>query len=127
MFDFLAAQLGMPLALSHEQRMKGHYFQLPEASGFARADDAAAVPVSDAGRARYLHYLGLPVPRAFVVTEKGGWHFSNGNGNAMRTALDACKRERCWLYAVDDRVVWRAEAAGRTASQDLKAVAATAR
>ncbi len=39
-------------------------------------------------------YLVPPSPKAFVVTEKGGWYWGAG------------KDVRCWLHAVDDRVVW---------------------
>src|ERR1700739_2793806 len=57
---FLQAQIvksGPPLAS----------FGLPPASGFARLDDADAVPISDAGKERYRHFLTLPSPRAFIV------------------------------------------------------------
>lgn len=124
LFDFLSAQLGQPLVLSHEQRSKGHQFQVPPATGFAQIGDALAVPVSEAGRARYAHYLSLPVPKAFVVTEKGGWYFGQGEGAAMRTALQACKQVRCWLYAVDDQVVWSAEPAARVGADQLRRAAA---
>ena len=49
-------------------------------------DDVAAVPVVEKGKPRYAHYLSLPKPKAFVVTEKGGWYFASGNEEAMRMA-----------------------------------------
>ena len=74
-----------------------------------------AVPISDAGRERYAHFLTLPKPRAFVVYEDGGWRFYSRDPEAMTKALDYCARQgrRCWLYAVDDRVVWSADVARR--------------
>jgi hypothetical protein len=84
---------------------------LPPATGFAPLEDARAVPLSDAGRERYAHFLTLPKPRAFVVYEDGGWRFYAKDPEAMTKALDYCAREgrRCWLYAADDRVVWSAD------------------
>ena len=108
MFDFLSEQLDVPLALTHEARFHGHRDVVPPASGFARIDDVAAVPLSEKGRARYQHYLGLPAPKAFAITEKGGWFLRADDTEAMKTVLQLCAkaRTRCWLYAVDDRVVW---------------------
>ena len=120
MFDFLSARLEQPLVLPHQQRMHGHHFAVPVATGFADIQDAAAVPVKEAGKARYNHYLGLPPPKAFAVTDSGNWYFSQGDGRAMQLALEACKAQRCWLYAVDDRVVWNADPAVRTGLPALK-------
>jgi len=91
---------------------------LPPATGFAALDDAQAVPISDAGRERYAHFLTLPRPRAFVVYEDGGWRFFSKDPEAMTKALDYCAREgrRCWLYAADDRVVWSADVSRRIGS-----------
>lgn len=80
----------------------------PPATGFARSDDLKAVPLVDAGKARYLHYLSLPSPKAFVIYETGAWRFYADDADAMTRALDTCASESkiCWLYAVDDQVVW---------------------
>lgn len=129
MFEFLSAQLGQPLLLSHAQRFKGHHYVVPQASGFAAADDAAAVPLSDAGKARYAHFRSLPSPKAFAVTEKGGWYFNAGEPEAMATTFQQCARakSKCWLYAVDDQVVWQPDAAARAGEAGLKRVGAPAR
>ena len=95
-----------------------HVRVVPPATGFADAADASAVPLSAEGRERYRHYLTLPSPKAFVVYETGGWRFYWKDGEAMTKTLDYCAREgkRCWLYAVDDRVVWSADPAARIAT-----------
>ena len=87
---------------------KIHSRSLPPASDYAAADNIDAVPVRAEGKDRYAHYRGLSSPKAFVVYETGGWRFSNSS-DAMTTLLDRCAREgrKCWLYAVDDQVVWR--------------------
>jgi hypothetical protein len=92
-----------------------HNRELPPASGFAAIDDVDKVPVRDAGKDRYRHYLTLQPPKAFVVTEKGGWWMFYRNGDAMAMALDQCEERKvtCWLYAVDDRVVFTADPATR--------------
>ena len=96
--------------VAHEHRK-----QVPAATGYAAGDDAASVPVRAEGKDRYLHYLTLPSPKAFVVYESGGWRFFYGNADAMTRALDFCMREgqTCWLYAVDDQVVWSPDLARR--------------
>ena len=91
---------------------------LPPATGFAAIDDADAVPLSEEGKARYRHFLTLPMPRAFVVMADGHWYMTWKSGEAMTTAFDDCARagKRCWLYAVDDRVVWTPDLAHRIGS-----------
>lgn len=112
MFDFLAVELDSPLALTHEERFRGHRYVLPTATRFAAIDDIAAVPLDEKGRERYKQYLGLGVPKAFVITEKGRSYYASDDADAMRTSLELCQKAevKCWLYAVDDRVVWSSDA-----------------
>ena len=129
MFEFLSAQFGQPLLLSHAQRFKGHHYVVPPASGFAAADDLNAVPLSEAGKARYAHFRSLPSPKAFAVTEKGGWYFNAGEPEAIATTFQSCAKagSKCWLYAVDDRVVWQPDVAARAGEAGLKRAGAAAR
>lgn len=129
MFDFLSAQLGQPLVLTHAQRFKGHHYVVPAASGFAAVDDVNAVPLSEAGRARYAHFRSLPSPKAFAVTEKGSWYFKAGEPEAMAITFDSCVRSKskCWLYAVDDQVVWQADVANRAGADSLQRAGPAAR
>jgi hypothetical protein len=92
-----------------------HRRRVPAASGFSGITDADAVPISDEGKARYRHFLTLQSPKAFVVYQNGGWRFFWNDPEAMTKALDRCERDGrvCWLYAVDDRVVWSADVAKR--------------
>jgi dienelactone hydrolase len=115
MFDFLAAKLDSPLRLSHDERFKGHRFVVPAATGFARIEDVAAVPLDDKHRARYQQYLALRVPKAFAITERGGSYFSSDDAEAMQTTMERCQKAKvkCWLYAVDDRVVWSRDDSAR--------------
>jgi hypothetical protein len=78
--------------------------------------------LSEKGRARYQHYLGLAGPKAFAITEKGGWFFRAEDTEAMQVVLQLCAKAgvRCWLYAVDDRVVWSRDAASRLGSGRLQ-------
>jgi hypothetical protein len=115
MFDFLAARFGMPLALTHDDRLYGHRRPPPTASGFARGDDVAAVPLDEKGRERYRHYLGLAAPKAFAISEKARPYYASDDPFATRTLVNICRnaKVKCWLYAVDDRVVWSADPAAR--------------
>ena len=92
-----------------------HAHGVPPASGFANINDASAVPINAEGQARYQHYLTLPSPKAFTINVDGGWRFFWKDAEAMSKALDYCARQgkTCWLYAVDDRVVWTVDPASR--------------
>jgi dienelactone hydrolase len=115
MFDFLSAQLGTPLALTHAERLYGHRHPSPPASGFARGDDVSAVPLDEKGRERYRHYLGLAAPKAFAISAKGRPYYASDDAFATSRVADICRNAKvaCWLYAVDDRVVWSADPAAR--------------
>ena len=95
-----------------------HTLPVPATSGFAESTNLDAVPLSQAGKDRYAHFLTLPKPRAFAVLEDGSWRFWADDADAMTKALDDCARvgKRCWLYAVDDRVVWDADVGRRIGS-----------
>ena len=88
-----------------------HRSAVPAATGFAKGEDVSAVPLSEMGKERYRHYLALPAPKAFVIYKTGAWRFYAEDADAMTKALDYCEREAkpCWLYAVDDVVVWQAD------------------
>jgi dienelactone hydrolase len=115
MFDFLSGELGAPLALTHHDRLYGHRRPPPPASGFARGDDVSAVPLDEKGRERYQHYLGLAAPKAFAISAKGRPYYASDDAFATRTLVDICRKNKvkCWLYAVDERVVWSADPAAR--------------
>lgn len=92
-----------------------HAYPVPPDTGFAAITDVDAIPLRAAGKDRYQHYLGLPAPKAFIVTEKGGWRIWSRSEDVMARALDFCEQQEigCWLYAVDDRVVWDADPSKR--------------
>jgi dienelactone hydrolase len=115
MFEFLSLHFGVPLGLAHDDRLYGHRQAVPPESGFAKGDDVAAVPLDENGRERYRHYLGLPVPKAFAITEKGRSYYASDDAAAMRTLMGICRdaKVKCWLYAVNERVVWSEDAAAR--------------
>jgi hypothetical protein len=83
-----------------------------EACDPARVDprlcNIEAVPVRAEGKERYKAFLLITTrPRAFVVSDKGGWRLQSGPDSTQR-ALDLCAKElgKCQVYAEDDRVVW---------------------
>ena len=84
---------------------------IPAATGFAETSDVDAVPVQAAQRDRYREYLALRTPKAFAIDEQGNARLVEHARDAMVRVLDRCAKEqvRCWLYAVDDRVVWSAD------------------
>jgi len=129
--DTINKQIGQPARVAAAttrapvQAKLAHNRVVPPATDFAAIDNVDAVPVREAGKDRYRHFLTLQAPKAFVVTEKGGWRMWFRNPDAMAVALDHCEQQTvgCWLYAVDDRVVWSADPGKRVArvNQLLKA------
>jgi S1-C subfamily serine protease len=90
----------------------------PQPSGYAEIADASKVPISYAGRERYLVFLGKPYPRAFAVGERGAWGFAWGarvksdpdaSPDPAVRALQFCEKrgQRCVIYALDDVVVYQ--------------------
>jgi serine protease Do len=92
----------------------------PASEQFARLDDIDKLPfATERMRERYRYFLTRPLPRAFVISEGGDWRLATGMqspGTPAERALRECEQARtgrCIVYAVDDRVVWRPEAATR--------------
>jgi hypothetical protein len=83
----------------------------PASTGFAAADDVEAVPLPAVQRDRYREYLAQRTPKAFAIDEQGNARSVDHARDAMVRVLDRCAQEhvRCWLYAVDDRIVWSAD------------------
>lgn len=86
----------------------------PRASGYAAINDLKAVPVPDGKQAIYQAFLEKPSPRAIIVTEDGRLQYWQGPP-ALINALTFCERSSspCWLYAVNDAVVWDSDPAKR--------------
>lgn len=90
---------------------KAHGRVVPPATGFAAPGDVDAVPTTSQQRDRYREYLALRSPKAFAIDELGNGRHVEHARDAMVRVLDRCAQEhlRCWLYAVDDRIVWNAD------------------
>lgn len=86
----------------------------------AELHDIEAVPHLDsAGREGYRDFLSFDKHRAFAIAPGGVWSWKGGETSAesaQQGALRACNEESgqaCILYAVDDRVVFDAQAWSR--------------
>jgi serine protease Do len=89
----------------------------PAPAGRASAlDDSSRLPYANAlMRERYSQFLTRPLPRAFVISEGGDWRVAWGRpagtaGSPAERAMKECealKRGRCFVYAVDNEVVYR--------------------
>lgn len=91
-------------------------------AGFAPLESVDAVPyLRPNGREGYAKFLKSEKPRAFAVAPNGAWAWSTignrygksrDNFDAIEHALERCNRRgdgQCHLYALDERVVWRAQ------------------
>ncbi|MEC5386101.1 hypothetical protein VVD49_10215 [Uliginosibacterium sp. H3] len=99
---------------TNSNRTKGSQTAQPKGSGFAGIGDLTAIPLSAAELPKYKAFLEKPSPRAFVITQ-GGLGFYWIGPAAMHDALAHCARldTPCWLYAVNDEVVWNKDIAKR--------------
>jgi len=92
----------------------------PSISFAAELHDIEAVPHLDsAGREGYRDFLSFDKHRAFAIAPGGVWTWKGGESSAemaQQSALKACNEESglaCTLYAVDDKVVFNAQAWSR--------------
>ncbi|KVP56766.1 hypothetical protein WL40_02170 [Burkholderia ubonensis] len=103
----------------------------PKASGYASIDAVDAVPFIDAaGRDGYRRFLNQHPSRAFAVSAEGAWSWAEGGDDPMALALDNCAKQgagACRLYAVNDRVVWNANASQTADNAERDDDAQTAR
>jgi hypothetical protein len=79
----------------------------PPASGYADIQNTQAVPLPMQALSAYTAFLEKPSPRSFIITQEGKGRYWLG-ANALDSALSYCERmgKSCWLYAVDNSVVW---------------------
>ncbi|MBL0728647.1 S1C family serine protease [Piscinibacter sp. HJYY11] len=83
----------------------------------AALNDLSRLPyANDRMRERYSQFLTRPLPRAFVISEGGDWRLAWGKPTGGASAppaeramkeCEALKRGRCFVYAVDNEVVYR--------------------
>jgi hypothetical protein len=102
-----------------------HIFVAPTDTGFAKLSDPYALPFVDAGaRERYQQrYLILRAPKAFAIGARGQWQYLANDPRSMKTILERCEASNkgtCWLYAVDDRVVWSEDSEKRISIDKLQ-------
>jgi S1-C subfamily serine protease len=95
----------------------------PPPSDPAVADPWRLPRASDRMREQYRVFLSCPLPRAFAISERGrswySWSLTPADKTApidpSERALKACEKSatgRCFLYAVDNRVVYDPDASG---------------
>ena len=75
------------------------------------AENIDLVPLRSAkGIEAYKTFLDKNSPKAFAISENGRFGWSLGRWDVTTRALKLCngaKAERCELYAVDEKVVWK--------------------
>jgi hypothetical protein len=92
------------------------------ATGFAKLDDAAAVPyLTDAGRSHYQEFLKHPSPRAFVICPTGGFTTIYGGNAGLERELKK-RASGCEPYVINDAVVWKGNGAAAPSTAGKGAV-----
>lgn len=101
----------------------------PPYAGLGEVTDAEKLPktLDEAARQAYGNFLKLAYPRAFAVSEQGGFGVAAGDCQAAYRALLACTqagRGNCRLWAIDDQIIsGTADAAFIEAERKLLGVA----
>lgn len=103
-------QIGLPVSVIFPEYASPPPMAIPAATGFADVTEIEKIPhLGETGREGYKNFLSKQLPKAFALSEAGGWGWAAGGEDPLQRALDYCnkrsKRE-CHLYAVDDKVVW---------------------
>lgn len=93
-------------------------FIVPIASGYAKIGDLAKLD-EFAAREGYKEFLRTAYPRAFAITRAGNWFTSwgvkprtGGDPDPAKRVVADCEayhQKRCYIYAVNDTVVYRPE------------------
>ena len=84
--------------------------RFPPASGYAAITDEKAVPFFNGQPPLfYQEYLALKPPKALIIASDGSGIISHGGFDPIGVGLNLCnsKPRRCFIYAVDDRVVFK--------------------
>lgn len=120
-------QQGLPTRITHPQ-----YVPLPPppATQYAAIDDVDAVPFLDAkNRDAYRTFLKTPLPRAFFIVGHKGSIATDKGYDPLARGYKICRENglECWLYAVNDTVVWtepkpRPPATGFAQYDDVSAI-----
>ncbi|MDI9333693.1 MAG: hypothetical protein QM533_04895 [Cytophagales bacterium] len=80
-------------------------------SKFAEIDDIGALPnASQACIDSYSKYVSLGYPKAFAITDTGRGCQTKQGIDSIKSALELCERDgtrKCYLYAIDNDVVWK--------------------
>jgi hypothetical protein len=99
-----------------------HTVTVPASAGYAAIHESAKVPYQTDGGRAYGDWLLKPTPRAYAVHPNGSSGSSSGSGDAVETALRKCEERAqgaCFLYAVDEQVVWSPDPARRVTLKSL--------
>jgi hypothetical protein len=91
--------------------LRATFAKRPAKTGYAAISDLDKVPLTSVrGLAEYKRFLEAPAPKAFAVApSQSAWAWNQGT-DAIALALDRCRqraRQPCFLYAVDEDVVWQ--------------------
>jgi len=84
----------------------------PAKSDYAAITELVKVPLtSSEGLEQYKRFLEAPVPRAFAIApSQSNWAWNSGTWDAITLALTRWEQragQPCFLYAVDEDVVWQ--------------------
>ena len=100
----------LPTTILYPEFAAATPLSIPPSTNFAPLAAIDAVPYQkEKGREAYAKFLQQEPPRAFAISNDGGWGWANGGDDPLRRALEFCKTKSkapCHLYAVDTDIVW---------------------
>jgi hypothetical protein len=93
-------------------------------NGYAQINEIDKFPMSAKYRSNYEAYLANPKPTKMLVTGSKGGFYSTGNASVEQAhaLFDRClaQHPECWVYALNDEVVWSEDKALRIGRDKLK-------
>lgn len=93
-------------------------------AGYAKIDEIERFPMNAKYRSNYEAYLANPKKTKMLVTGSKGGFYSTGNASLEQAHIlfDRClaQHPECWVYALNDEVVWSEDPTLRISRDKLK-------
>jgi len=119
-----AALLPAPAINRVPSAMAARLLLVTPQNGYAQINEIEKFPMSAKYRSNYEGYLANPKQTKMLVTGSKGGFYSTGNASVEQAhaLFDRClaQHPECWVYALNDEVVWSQDIALRIGREKLK-------
>lgn len=105
-------------------QLAAQLFLVTPQRGYAQINDVSKFPWGAKYQGKYDAYLANPKPTKMLVTGSRGGFYSTGNASLDQAyaLFDRClaQHSECWVYALNDEVVWSEDKALRISRDKLR-------